>query len=78
MAADVGTIARTLERWMDEDQKDGDLKELQGLIWQEGFEKGRAQGSPAGERQCPGSDGGRQEQDQHNGNIEPLSHQMLG
>jgi enolase-phosphatase E1 len=30
----------TLQRWIDEDRKHGDLEELQGMIWQEGFERG--------------------------------------
>jgi enolase-phosphatase E1 len=37
---DVDQVVRTLERWMDEDQKVTPLKTLQGLIWAHGFEVG--------------------------------------
>jgi enolase-phosphatase E1 len=37
---DVDQVVRTLERWMDEDQKLTPLKTLQGLIWARGFDVG--------------------------------------
>jgi enolase-phosphatase E1 len=37
---DVDQVVRTLERWMDEDQKVTPLKTLQGLIWAHGFAVG--------------------------------------
>ncbi|NPA13003.1 MAG: acireductone synthase [Aquificae bacterium] len=34
-------VAETLKRWIDEDRKITPLKDLQGLIWKEGFETGQ-------------------------------------
>jgi enolase-phosphatase E1 len=44
--AEVNTAfcIKTLHRWMDEDKKITPLKELQGLIWQEGYRNGTLQG----------------------------------
>lgn len=38
--SDVEAIATTLVRWIDEDQKHPDLKDLQGFIWAEGYRSG--------------------------------------
>jgi enolase-phosphatase E1 len=35
-----GIDVETMERWIDEDRKDTELKALQGLIWREGYERG--------------------------------------
>ena len=37
-------VAQILEKWIDEDKKVTPLKELQGLIWKEGFESGELKG----------------------------------
>ena len=34
-------VIQTLKRWIDEDKKIAPLKDIQGFIWKEGFEKGR-------------------------------------
>ncbi len=34
-------IIQTLKRWIDEDKKIAPLKDIQGFIWKEGFEKGQ-------------------------------------
>jgi len=39
-SADLTLIVRQLIDWIDQDVKNGSLKTIQGLIWQEGFEKG--------------------------------------
>ncbi len=41
---DIEYCITTLHRWMDEDKKFTALKELQGLIWQEGYHNGTLQG----------------------------------
>jgi enolase-phosphatase E1 len=33
-------VVETLKKWVDEDKKIAPLKEIQGMIWKEGFEKG--------------------------------------
>jgi enolase-phosphatase E1 len=45
---DVG-MARLMVRWIDEDQKIGPLKALQGMIWREGYETGEIQGHVYGD-----------------------------
>ncbi|MBM2809769.1 MAG: mtnC [Chloroflexi bacterium] len=42
--SNVDAVAATLQRWIDEDRKHTDLKELQGMIWEEGFRKGAFRG----------------------------------
>ena len=37
----VEEIIRTLKKWIDEDRKIAPLKDIQGLIWKEGFETGK-------------------------------------
>jgi len=46
LPADSGVedVARQLLTWIDEDRKHGALKELQGLIWDEGYASGAFQG----------------------------------
>lgn len=41
---DIGAVVAQLIRWMDEDQKITQLKSLQGLIWEEGYQKGAFKG----------------------------------
>lgn len=41
---DVDRIAETLVRWIDEDRKHPDLKELQGIVWEEGYRAGAYRG----------------------------------
>jgi 5-methylthioribose kinase len=41
---DTAELIATLQRWIDEDRKITPLKSLQGLIWQEGFERGDLHG----------------------------------
>ena len=38
--ADIAQVAAILDRWMQEDRKTGTLKEIQGRLWQSGYEKG--------------------------------------
>ena len=40
----VDDIAAALVRWIDEDRKDSELKELQGLIWERGYRDGALRG----------------------------------
>ena len=42
--AAVDAITAALQRWIDEDRKQPDLKELQGLIWEEGYRSGAYRG----------------------------------
>ena len=37
---DLGAIIGTLTQWIDEDRKQGDLKALQGMIWEDGYRSG--------------------------------------
>ena len=37
----VDEIIQTLKKWIDEDRKIAPLKDIQGFIWKEGFEKGK-------------------------------------
>ena len=39
--AGTGQVVDVLHRWMDEDRKATPLKTLQGLIWQDGYERGQ-------------------------------------
>jgi len=39
--AGLPELASLLQRWIDEDRKVGPLKELQGLIWEEGYRHGQ-------------------------------------
>jgi 5-methylthioribose kinase len=41
---DTADLITTLQRWIDEDRKITPLKSLQGLIWQDGFERGELKG----------------------------------
>ena len=41
---DLPGIGTTLQRWIDEDRKHTDLKELQGLIWEAGYREGAYRG----------------------------------
>ena len=41
---DTATIIKTLVQWIDEDRKHKALKEIQGLIWEEGYKSGAFQG----------------------------------
>jgi len=41
---DLDQVASELVRWIDEDRKQTDLKELQGLIWEEGYRSGAYRG----------------------------------
>lgn len=34
-------VSQTLKNWIDEDRKIAPLKDIQGMIWKEGFEKGK-------------------------------------
>jgi 5-methylthioribose kinase len=43
-ALDTQQLTATLIRWIDEDRKLTPLKSLQGLIWQEGYERGELRG----------------------------------
>jgi len=43
-ALDTAQLAAILVRWIDEDRKATPLKSLQGLIWQEGYERGELRG----------------------------------
>jgi 5-methylthioribose kinase len=43
-ALDTQQLTATLVRWIDEDRKLTPLKSLQGLIWQEGYERGELRG----------------------------------
>jgi 5-methylthioribose kinase len=43
-ALDTQQVIGTLLRWIDEDRKVTPLKSLQGLIWQEGYERGELHG----------------------------------
>ena len=43
-ALDTQQLTATLLRWIDEDRKLTPLKSLQGLIWQEGYERGELRG----------------------------------
>jgi enolase-phosphatase E1 len=43
-ALDTQQLIATLLRWIDEDRKLTPLKSLQGLIWQEGYERGELHG----------------------------------
>src|SRR3954454_24975484 len=42
--ADLDGISAALVRWIDEDRKHPELKELQGMIWEEGYEIGAFRG----------------------------------
>ncbi len=42
--ADLTLVIRQLIDWIDQDVKNGSLKAIQGLIWQEGFENGAFKG----------------------------------
>src|ERR1700722_11379865 len=37
---DIEKVAEILDRWMAEDSKITSLKQLQGLLWEEGYQKG--------------------------------------
>ncbi|NNM75484.1 acireductone synthase [Sphingomonas sp. ID1715] len=39
-----GLSAETLEQWIDEDRKEPLLKDIQGRIWREGYERGELKG----------------------------------
>lgn len=41
---DTNTVINTLIQWIDEDRKHRALKEIQGLIWEEGYRKGAFKG----------------------------------
>ncbi len=41
---DLERAVETFKRWIEEDRKETALKELQGLIWEEGFKKGELKG----------------------------------
>jgi enolase-phosphatase E1 len=41
---DVDSISQALRTWIDEDRKDPDLKELEGIIWQDGYHTGAFRG----------------------------------
>ncbi|WP_075739067.1 acireductone synthase [Streptomyces acidiscabies] len=41
---DDGAAVQVLERWSDDDRKAGPLKQLQGLIWAEGYARGELTG----------------------------------
>lgn len=43
-AMDDGALVAALRRWIDEDRKITPLKELQGLIWEEGYRRGALKG----------------------------------
>jgi enolase-phosphatase E1 len=42
--ADLDSISATLVGWIDEDRKHPELKELEGMIWEEGYRAGAYQG----------------------------------
>ena len=41
---DVDSISQVLRTWIDEDRKDADLKELEGIIWHDGYRTGAFRG----------------------------------